>query len=548
MIGDTLKLLRPAIRELRAYKSARSLGIQGKIFLDANESPWSPAGTTALNRYPEPQPKRLLAALSSLYAVKPEQIMMGRGADDAIDVIVRSFCEAGKDAILICPPTYGVYEVAANIQGAEVLRVPVTEGTGFTVNAQAVIAAVTPTTKIVFLCSPNNPTGNLVAAETVEEIARALDGKCLVVLDEAYIEFASAPSFTSRLEAFPNVVVLRTLSKAFALAGARLGVAIGNAELIAVLQKVRAPYPISAPAETVVMSTLGENGLAATRARIERLKGERARLVAALEKCELIETVFPTEANFVLVKATDSAELLKRTLAFGIVVRDRSGEAANCVRISVGSEEENSAFLSAVRGEPAPVEVPGRKATVTRTTKETSITASVNLDGKGNAQIHTGLAYFDHMLEQIAKHGGFDMTVSVAGDLEVDEHHTVEDTALVIGECLHKALGDRMGIGRYGFLLPMDESEAKVSLDLSGRPYLVFKGDFSREFVGELPTELVSHFFRSLSDAMRCTLHVEVTGENAHHMVEACFKAVGRSLRQAIAKSGEGLPSTKGVL
>lgn len=548
MIAATLSLLRPAIRELRAYKSARSLGIQGKIFLDANESPWSPAGTTALNRYPEPQSKRLLTALSLLYSVKPEQILMGRGADDAIDVIVRSFCEAGKDAILICPPTYGVYEVAANIQGAEVVRMPVTEADGFTVSPSAVLKAVRPNTKIVFLCSPNNPTGNLVAHETVEEIARSLDGKAIVVLDEAYIEFANAPSFTARLESFPNVVVLRTLSKAWALAGARLGVALGHTELIAVLQKVRAPYPVSAPTESTVFAAIGEKGTAATKARIECLRRERARMMVELGKCDLIDTIYPSQANFVLVKSTDSAELVRRCLASGIVVRDRSAEAANCVRISVGSEEENSAFLSAVRGEPVPAETTARRATVTRTTKETAITATVNLEGTGNATIHTGIAYFDHMLEQIARHGGFDMTVSVAGDLNVDEHHTVEDTALVIGECLNQALGDRMGIGRYGFLLPMDESEAKVSLDLSGRPYLVFKGTFPREFVGELPTELVPHFFRSLSDALRATLHVEVTGENAHHMVEACFKAVGRSLRQAIAKTGHGLPSTKGVL
>lgn len=190
-----------------------------------------------------------------------------------------------------------------------------------------------------------------------------------------------------------------------------------------------------------------------------------------------------------------------------------------------------------------------RKASVSRTTRETSILASVNLDGQGKAEVDTGIPYFDHMLEQVSKHGNFDLSLQVGGDLEVDEHHTVEDTALVLGECLSKALGDRMGIGRYGFLLPMDESEAKVSLDLSGRPYLVFKGAFSREFVGELPTELVSHFFRSFCDSLGATMHIEVTGENTHHMVEACFKAVGRSLRQAILLyEGEGLPSTKGVL
>ncbi len=551
MIENTLRLLRPAIREMQAYRSARSLGIEGKIFLDANESPWAPAGHSEINRYPEPQPGRLVKALADLYSVVPQQLLIGRGADDAIDVLVRSFCEAGKDSILICPPTYGVYEVAANIQGAEVVRIPVKEESGFAVDGAAVVAAVTPATKLVFLCSPNNPTGNVVSGETVEAIAKAIDGKAILVLDEAYIEFSVTPSFVSRLSDYPNVVVLRTLSKAWALAGARCGTAIGHPGLIQVLQKVRAPYPVSTPATSVVMSVLNERGKTACENRIACLLDNRNELVAQLAGNPLVEKVFPSDANFVLIKTRDSKELIRRCLERGIVVRDRSPEPGleNCVRVTVGSSEENLAFLQAISGQPSLDKPLARKATVIRKTKETSIVASVDLDGEGAANIDTGIKYFDHMLEQISKHGGFDLKVEVAGDLEVDEHHTVEDTALVLGECLNKALGDRRGIGRYGFLLPMDEAEAKVSIDLSGRPYLVFKGQFSREYVGELPTELVSHFFRSLSDSLRATLHIEVSGENAHHMVEACFKAVGRSLRQAIARDGSNvLPSTKGLL
>jgi imidazoleglycerol-phosphate dehydratase/histidinol-phosphatase len=190
----------------------------------------------------------------------------------------------------------------------------------------------------------------------------------------------------------------------------------------------------------------------------------------------------------------------------------------------------------------------GRQAIVERKTNETAIEATVDLDAEGPINVATGIGFYDHMLEQIAKHGGFSLRLRCAGDLEVDEHHTVEDTAICLGTALRDALGDKRGIGRYGFLLPMDESESKVSLDLSGRPFFVFKGEFRRDQVGELPTELVKHFFHTLADSLGAALHIEVNGENSHHMVEACFKSVGRALRQAIRLEGSELPSTKGTL
>lgn len=189
-----------------------------------------------------------------------------------------------------------------------------------------------------------------------------------------------------------------------------------------------------------------------------------------------------------------------------------------------------------------------RRAAVHRKTRETDILAAVDLDATEPVSISTGLGFLDHMLDQVAKHGGFSLKLSCAGDLEVDEHHSVEDTALAFGEALRSALGDKRGIGRFGFVVPMDETEAAVTLDLSGRPYLVFDGLFPRLEVGGLPTELVSHFFRSFADSLGATLHVRVRGENTHHMVEACFKATGRALRQAIARDGDELPSTKGQL
>ncbi len=189
-----------------------------------------------------------------------------------------------------------------------------------------------------------------------------------------------------------------------------------------------------------------------------------------------------------------------------------------------------------------------RTANIERNTNETRISVAVNLDSGAAIDVHTGIGFYDHMLEQIAKHGGFGLTLHCDGDLDIDEHHTVEDTAICLGTALRQAIGNKFGIGRYGFLLPMDESEARVALDLSGRAAFRFVGTFPRDHVGELSTEMVEHFFRSLSDSLGAALHIEVNGENTHHMIEACFKSVGRALRQAISRDGTDLPSTKGVL
>lgn len=189
-----------------------------------------------------------------------------------------------------------------------------------------------------------------------------------------------------------------------------------------------------------------------------------------------------------------------------------------------------------------------RRATVQRNTKETKIRVDVDLDRTAEPQTHTGLPFFDHMLEQIGKHGGFALSVQAEGDLHIDEHHTIEDTGLALGHALREALGDKRGIGRYGFTLPMDETLASAALDFSGRPYFVFEGEFKRERVGDMPTELVPHFFRSLCDAAGLNLHLSVRGDNDHHKVEACFKALARALRQALPRQGTALPSTKGAL
>jgi imidazoleglycerol-phosphate dehydratase / histidinol-phosphatase len=244
-------------------------------------------------------------------------------------------------------------------------------------------------------------------------------------------------------------------------------------------------------------------------------------------------------------------EYLDRTnidLAASAVIGDRATDMAFAQNLGVRGLMVRRSGTAQETWPAIARELLARRASVERSTKETSIRIAIDLDAENPIDISTGHAFFDHMLEQLAKHGGFSMQLSCKGDLQVDEHHTVEDCALAIGSAIRQALGDKRGIGRYGFLLPMDEARVQVAMDLSGRPYAIFEGKFGRTEVGGLATELVPHFFRSLAETMGAALHVSVTGENTHHMVEACFKGVGRALRQAIRREGSELPSTKGVL
>lgn len=237
-------------------------------------------------------------------------------------------------------------------------------------------------------------------------------------------------------------------------------------------------------------------------------------------------------------------------LSHSAVIGDRTTDMELAERIGVRGLLVNSGSADAMNWKQI-VELlchSDRVARVERTTNETRISVAVNLDTATTIQVGTGIGFYDHMLEQIAKHGDFGLVMQCDGDLHIDEHHTVEDTAICLGNALREALGNKFGIGRYGFLLPMDESEAKVALDLSGRAAFQFSANFPRDNVGELSTEMVEHFFRSLAESLGAALHLEVRGENTHHMIEACFKSVGRALRQALARSGTELPSTKGAL
>ena len=317
-----LELARPAVRALKPYVSARSLTLEGRVFLDANEAPESGLpDIPGLNRYPEPQPGKLLALLAQRHGVGREKIVIGRGSDEAIDLLVRAFCEAGRDSILITPPTYGVYEIAAAIQGAKVARVPLLHGDGWRLDEAGISRELDNNQyiKLIFLCSPNNPTGTGFDPEVIARIARSAGERALVVVDEAYAEFSRRQSLLERLDSLPNLIVLRTLSKAWAAAGVRCGVAIGAPELIDLLQRIRAPYPLSAPQIERIEQALSPESELRLRERVARVRAERARMAAALLELESVRRVDPSEANFLLIEVAHRERLLQATRARGII-------------------------------------------------------------------------------------------------------------------------------------------------------------------------------------------------------------------------------------
>lgn len=552
-IEDVLKLVRPNILGLEAYSTARDDcgSNQPEIFLDANENPYN----NGINRYPDPHQKALKAKVAEIKGISADSLFIGNGSDEAIDLVYRVFCVPGASNAVSIAPSYGMYEVAAAMNDIEFRKVQLRPD--FSMDTEEMLSAADSKTRLMFICSPNNPTGNSFPVEQIEDILERFGG--VVVLDEAYIDFSVRPSLTSLVKRYPNLIVLQTLSKAWGMAGFRIGLAIADPAVIALMSKVKYPYNINVLAQKMALMKLDE---AAKDKAVAEIVGQRFRLEKELAKCPEVKGIYSSDANFLLVRFENPDEVYERLLAGGVIVRNRSKVSGceGCLRITVGTPVENDRLLrllSSSVAEPveattAGMEILGeRHIRIVRNTKETKIALELDLDSiGGSGHISTGLPFFDHMLDQIPNHGGVALSINAKGDLQVDEHHTIEDVGIVFGEAINAALGSKLGMARYGFVLPMDDCDAAVLMDFGGRIDFKWNAEFKREKVGDVPTEMFSHFFQSVCAGAKCNLHIWAEGVNEHHKAEAIFKAFARALRMAVAKTPfpYELPSSKGIL
>jgi histidinol-phosphate aminotransferase len=338
-------LVRTNIRTLKPYSSARDeFKGEANIFLDANENSLGSPLVKWYNRYPDPLQLKVKEKIAFIKKIPVDQIFLGNGSDEAIDLLYRCFCEPGIDEVVIFHPTYGMYEVSANINNVKLNRVSLTEQ--FQLDLEALEQAIKPSTKIIWICSPNNPTGNSIDKEAIEMILNNFDG--LVVIDEAYINFSRQKSWLSDLQDYPNLVILQTLSKAWGLAGIRLGMAFASSEIIGYLNKVKPPYNISEPVQELAIKALDEIGQ--VNDMIVILVNERQNLVTSLLQQKEVLKIYPSDANFLLVKFKDASGLYKYFVDQGIVVRDRSNVVLceGCLRITVGTPQENSKLLESL--------------------------------------------------------------------------------------------------------------------------------------------------------------------------------------------------------
>ena len=463
--------------------------------------PGAIAGALAsTNEYAHGGFPELVAAIAEYAAVEPENVVLGAGADDLILLCARSFAGPGDRVAIAEVPTYPLFRIASQLAGAEV-------GDG--------------EPALTFCCRPNNPTGALGELPAARPLA----------VDEAYYEYAGVTAADLIAD---GVIVLRTFSKAFGLAGARVGYALASAETAAELNRRQAPMPISGISAALALAAL-RAGPPDVSAQVE----ERERCIAVLD--ELGVPALPSRTNFLFVPLADAAAVGDALQREGVVVR----VFPDGIRWSIRDREDDDHLLDALAralDRVSPVEsAPRRRARHVRATAETRFRVRLALDGSGRVRVQTGAGIYDHLLEQLAFHAGFDLVLEGVGDLETGPHHTAEDAALALGEALDQALGERRGIARYGdAVVPMDDAVARAAVDLGGRP--------ASEIRLQLDPGLAQHVLRSFSQAGRLAINVDSSGRDDHHVAEAAFKAVGRALRAAVRVEGDGVPSTKGVV
>ena len=333
-------LIRKNIKAMKPYSSARDefKDLKGDmVFLDANENPFE----TTLNRYPDPQQTALKELISKQMELPINQVLLGNGSDEVLDLIVRAFCEPNQDSILTLLPTYGMYDVLAQLNSIENIEVPLSKD--FNINVDQVLKQVKLSTKLLFICSPNNPSGNIMDVNAITRLLKAFEG--LVVIDEAYIDFTTIESWTQRLNTFPNLMVTQTLSKAYGLAGIRLGTCYASKEIIAVLNKIKPPYNINSLTQQAAIEALQNNEVSEQVSSILR---EREKLANALASCFFVKKIYPSDANFILIKVDDANKRYDELLRHGIVIRNRTTQLGceNCLRISLGTPAENKQLLT----------------------------------------------------------------------------------------------------------------------------------------------------------------------------------------------------------
>ena len=471
-------------------------------------APYPPlvAGGEGLDAYPG-DPSALAARMAQVYGVAPDHVLPVRGLTHGLELVFRL---AARDGRSVEAPDAEPYAGLARIYRA-------VDGE----RAAVVIRA-------------------LGSSEAVAEMAERV-APALLVVDEGLVEFADAPSAATLIGDHANLVILRSLSLAYGLAGARVGAALALPATLARLTEVVEPYALPEPLVRLAMQALDPSRMIETAERIAAVRRERERLVREIGRVMVVETgVGP----ILMARPSDIEATLADLSKYGIAA-DRSGDR---VRLPVSIKAEvNDRLLTALGLTPAKSRA-HRVGQAVRDTKETRIVCAVDLDATGPIRIETGVGFFDHMLEQVAAHGGFSLRLQCEGDLHTDPHHTIEDSAIALGQALKQALGERRGIQRYGFVLAMDEAQANVAIDLSGRPYPVFEGSFATPFIGEYRTDLTAHVFRSLAEHLGAAIQISVKGDDDHHKTEAVYKGFGRALRQAIRVEGDAVPSTKGVL
>lgn len=340
------RLAREEIRILKPYAAA--VQVEDTIRLNANEAPWNSSGDRyrrPLNRYPEIRPAGLRTALAARYSCDADSLLVTRGSSEAIDLLIRVFCRAGRDNVVTTSPTFSMYRHYARIQGAELREVETFRDDDFSVSADSVLEACDDSTRLIFLCSPNNPTGTLLSRDTLLQVLDRRQESSAIVVDEAYVEFSGVPSVIELLDRYKNLIVLRTLSKALAFAGARCGAVIGPREVIDMLDAVQAPYALATPVVECVESALQTRNLTESDRWIEKIIGERERLTQALGAYPCVKRIWPSAANFFLMQVEDAAKLMQQSKIDGVLLRHFGGSLADCVRITVGTRSENDRLL-----------------------------------------------------------------------------------------------------------------------------------------------------------------------------------------------------------